>query len=798
MVTVPLYFRSPCVPTKEPFYLEKEMFDIRKFVDFDSSNRAICPACHLSKGTGYKNKTLSVFPSEIPGVMAYKCYRGCTKDEIRNAVGQPIDRMIPPALTTPPKNVLVTPQKVKEAHEALLKSKEPLQWLLARGIDLECINRYRLGLGRAKCGKGHLQAIAIPIPANADGTQFYQKKRVAPWLPEEDRPEEYKPWSQYGIPQMVYFTHKPENPKETWLCEGEWDAIRLGWEMRDSTTTAVACFTCGAGNIPPQNELDRLSHPVTTFYDRDEAGEKGSSKLQQRIGENCYRATVPAIDDCPKGWDISDALDQFGADAIGMIEEATARAEAWKEPKKPNALRDRLTTNDELLARASDYTEWLIPDILTPNELFIMAAPPRTGKSLFCMTLAKAIATGGKFLDRPVNQGAVLYVNLEDSETKIKTRQIAQGWAEGMPVYWLDNFKLSELDELKELISEIPDIRLVILDTFSRVRDDKSKESSDDMGRVLEPLQIMARDRDICILLTHHTRKITAEATGDDVDPFDLIRGTTAIRGAVRGALVIMPADGCYRIITENGYTERNDLRARINPNTLEWNLTGKWAPRIDGSMKEQVIDYLNLHGSGTVKQIAVDLGFQAGSVGTCLSKLQGEDFVTKQGGNGRSPAIYTRSFNLLQLDEAPVETYDPSTVSIVDVVSTVPRGVIFPEKVIIEKESDLSSDHFSKMITPSPEPLKQSCNTDQDSDVCFNGPPTALKQIETKSPPIEVGADVRFRGDHRTTIGKHCGKTVMKVLDLYEAPDGKNYATVAAMDWTQTQTVALKNLKLV
>jgi hypothetical protein len=774
------------------------MFDIREFVDLDPSNRAICPACSIAKGTGYKSKNLSVAADSG----AYKCHRGCTKEEIRAALGQERDRQIPAALAKPPaKAQLLTPQKVKEFHNDLLKSKEPLQWLLNRGVTTEMIQHYKLGLGRAQQEKGKfLPAITIPIPENADGTKYYQKKRVAPWV---EAP--HKPWSQYGIPATVWHSHKPATATATLLCEGEWDAMMLGWRLKDNPDISVACFTSGAGNIP--EDLTSIEGNIFTFYDLDAPGANGAKKLQEKLKERVFTATVPHPDDPKPGYDVSDAL------LDGTTEEeflaAMVQAKPYAIPKKPNPLRDRLTTNDELLARASDYTEWLIPDILTPNELFIMAAPPRTGKSLFCLTLAKAIATGGKFLDRPVNQGGVLYVNLEDSETKIKTRQIAQGWAEGMPVYWLDSFKLSELDELKELVTEIPDLRLVILDTFSRVRDDKSKESSDDMGRVLEPLQIMARDMGICILLTHHTRKITAEATGDDVDPFDLIRGTTAIRGAVRGALVIMPADGCYRIITENGYTERNDLRARINPNTLEWNLTGKWTPRIDGSMKEQVIDYLNLNGSGTVKQIAEDLGFQAGSVGTCLSKLQGEDFVTKQGGNGRSPAVYTRSFNLLQLGEEPVETYDPNTVYVTDVVSTVSRGVKLSEKVIIESKSDHLNDHFSKMITPSLEPLKQSCNPDHDSDVCLNGTSNALKQIETKvsaeciepvtkGSPIEVGSDVRFKGSLTTTIGRQCGKTVMKVMAIYEAPDGKTYATVAAMDWTQTQTVALKNLKLV
>lgn len=781
------------VQNREDF-LVMPKFKIEEFVEFDTKGRAICPACSLSKGSGYSQKNLSL----VGDSGAYKCHRGCSPEEIRAALNQPIDRQIPTAIATPAKNVTVNPQTIKAAHEALLKNNEAMGWLDDRGIDRAAVIRHRLGLTRSNQNGKMFPCITIPIPANEAGTQYYQKKRIAPWVTGDDRPDDLKPWSQYGIPAQVYFTHKPETAEKTILCEGEWDAIRLAMEYQSATTTAIACFTCGAGNIPPQDQLDRLPGKVIIFYDRDEAGEKGALKLQERLKERAFIATVPARpheDEPPKGWDISDYLFFVESGCLERLHEAIETAKPWIAPLKPNALRDRLSTNDELLARAADHTEWLIPDILTPNELFIMAAPPRTGKSLFCMTLAKAIATGSKFLDRPSTQGSVLYVNLEDSETKIKTRQIAQKWSEGMPVYWLDKFKLSELDDLKALIAELGDIRLLILDTFARVRDDKEKETSSEMGRVIEPLQEMARDMGICILLTHHTRKITAEGTGEDCDPFDLIRGNTAIRGAVRGSIVILPTEGAYRIITENGYTERNDLRARIDPATLEWKLLGQWSPRIDGSMKEQIIDYLNLHGGGTVKQIATDLGFQASSVGTCLSKLQAEDFVTKQAGKGRTPATYTRSFNLLQHVEASVETYNPVPVSDTALLQRFPKDGVLPEKVIISDESDQDLDHFSDPNSLFPEPLKQSCNPDTARDVCFNAQEGALKQIEAtkltkRKGRIETGSLVRYIG--QGSKSRICSGKKLTVLSI---ADGS--AEVTHDDWYVTQTIPLADLRL-
>ncbi|KAM3092708.1 AAA family ATPase [Phormidesmis sp. 146-12] len=640
-------------------------FDIRQHVQFNAKGRAICPSCTLSKGSDHKNLNLAIVP-DTDG--AYKCHAGCTPDDIRSALGVSKDVIVPTALAshTPSKPVTVSPQQKKAAHETLMKSDGPAKkWLHDRGITDEMIARYELGITRSVLGKNKksVPAIAIPFP-NHDGTAYYQKKRVAPWLDPSEQPDGYQAWVQKGIPARTWFTWLPAEATETYLCEGEWDAMRLGWEMRKADKPiAVACFTCGCGTVPLPDQLDLLPGAVSIFYDRNDKptkngtipGDDGARKVAAALSDPsgiCKAARgkialVPMPADCDvKGWDVSNALDQGYKieDFIQAAGKAVAPQDIVKKPHNP--LRDRLITNDELLARAPDYTEFLVPDLLTADELFVLAMPPRGGKSIFCMTLAKAVASGGKFLDRPVTQGSVLYVNLEDSETKVKRRQIAQGWGEGLPVYWLDKFKLSELDHLREIAEGIDDLRVIFLDTFSRIRDDGNKESSAELSRVLEPLQEMAKELGVCILFTHHMSKGVAEQ-GEDI--FDLIRGSGAIRSTARGAIAMIPDNDCYRLIAENGYSDRADIKVRINPETLEWRLMGNWNPRIDRDMREQIIDHLNLMGEGTVSEIAAALNFNAGSVSTTLYRLQADDLVIKEGGRGNRPARYKRSANLCQ-----------------------------------------------------------------------------------------------------------------------------------------------------
>jgi hypothetical protein len=762
------------------------MFDIREFVETDAKDRALCPACLLIKGTGYKSKNLWVEPSGN----GYKCHRGCSTDEIRDALGERRDRIIPTALATPPpKATQLTPLQVAQSHDKLLNSNHCLTWLLDRGIPLEAIKHYKIGAARSKVGKGHISAIAIPIATNDDRTHYYQKKRNAPWLPESERPAEYKPWSQYGIPAMVYFTHSPAGATETILCEGEWDAIRLGWEFRHTDEVAIACFTCGAGNVPDQTQLDRLPGKITIFYDLDEPGRNGAVKLQSKLKERSAIATVPHIGDVKPGWDISDAL--VAGFTIGDICDAMAAATPWAEPKKENKLRSRLLTNDEMIGSAPDSVEWLCPDILTADELFIIGMPPRGGKSLFCLTLALSVAIGGTFLDRPVNQGSVIYINLEDAPTKIKQRQIAQEWGENLPVYWLNKFKLSDLDELKELADEIPDLRLVVIDTFSRVRDDNQKESSAELGRTLEPLQEWAKERGICVLLTHHTSKAPSE--GHSADPFDTLRGSTSIRATCRGAIVIVPGDGGYRLLAENGYSDRLDVLVRIHPETLKWKLMGNWAPRIDGDMKAQILDHITLLGEGTVASIATALGYNAASVSTVMARLHRDGMVSKDAGKGRSPGIYHRSSNLLKLIEDQFEHPNPDTVCSTallkqDNLYGVPNG-----KVINGGESDQFIDHISEKPPTQHKLFEQSHRPDGVSDVCSNSENPSLSygnETHVEEPGFALDARVKYVGVINS-LQRICGQKKLTIVAI-----GPDSCEVTHNGWVITQTIPKTDLK--
>jgi DNA-binding transcriptional regulator YhcF (GntR family) len=769
-------------------------FNIRDHVEFDSKGRAQCPACRQD---GKNGKNLSLIPF---GDGAYKCHRGCQTQAIRDALGRPKAAAIAPSASPPTKPITVPTDTVIENHRLLMEqSTKAMQWLLNRGFSNSMIKHFTLGVGRSKCGKIWLPAITIPIPDNNDSGGWYQKKRVAPWLSESEHPPEYRRWSQYGIPSRVWWTHPPnENTFIALACEGEWDAMQIGWLLANShlgREIAAFTFTSGAGNVPKDlSDLDGIDE-IITLYDLDKAGQTGAEKLHARIPDRVKIATVPHHGQAPEGYDLSDAI-QAGftlADIFEAAKQATVPT-AVEQQKKENPLRERLVSNADLIARAPDHTEWLVDDLLTEDELFVLAAPPRGGKSFFCLTLAKAIATGGRFLERPVSKGTVIYVNCEDSEGKIKQREQAMDWPEDVPVWWMDKFKLGELPHLIEIADELPDLRLIVLDTLSRVRDDTNKESSAELGRVLEPLQEFAKKRRVCVLITHHTGKLGSE-TETAADPFDALRGSSAIRATARGVILIVPGDQCYRLLSENGHTEKLDLKIRPHPQTCEWQLLGRWEPRVDADVRTQVLDHLNLVGQATVSEIATELQLNARTVGNALSKLRSEDLITRVGGKGRQPATYVRSFTLLHSQKQASEAYNAEGESLSPLLHSNNLSGTSAKKVSNEEKSEQKIAHFSAGTPSIDNQVKQSCEPYPASDPCFTSGPEAVKQSEAScTPQLSVGDRVLYNGsDH--LLQQMFGRKHLEVLSLQENHEGW-WVTISHPSLQYPQTFSLSDVK--
>lgn len=79
-------------------------------------------------------------------------------------------------------------------------------------------------------------------------------------------------------------------------------------------------------------------------------------------------------------------------------------------------------TADELVDWYFPAPKWAVPDLLAEGAN-LLVGPPKVGKSWLALTIAIAVASGGKALDRiEVDEGEVLYLALEDTGRRLKSR----------------------------------------------------------------------------------------------------------------------------------------------------------------------------------------------------------------------------------------------------------------------------------------------------------------------------------------------------------------------------------------
>lgn len=648
------------------------MFKITDHIEFDQKGRAQCPVCVAD---GKANKNLSLIPNTDG---AYKCHRGCSTDDIRHAIGQPKgetsgDRIVPTALAQPRKEPKYHPKSAIEGNTSKLikESKLAKTWLNDRGITDEMIILHQIGVtkrtitqydGKAVINKKLLPCITVPYQYEQG---YLQKYFVAPWMQSTDRVDT-RMIQDYGLSARWWFTLKIAS-KELWICEGEWDAIALA--NQPDLKFDICTSTTGAGNIPTDlSELDQYEK-IYIWYDLDhkdskgkQPGPDGAIKLQAKLGDRAKICTVPHPENYKSGYDVSDAL----KDGFTLEQFIKASTEAIAPNKTKNDVRDRLISTQELLDRAPDFVEFLVHDLITSNELQIIAAPPRAGKSLLSLGLVEAVASGKEFLGRPTQQGDVIYVNCEDGDSKLKERVLAQGWDANIPVHWLTEFNLSEWDKLLEVCEEIQP-RLLVIDTLTSVRSDDTDENSSKVANLLKPLKQAAKRLNMAVILVHHTKKLNVQSLGE-VDVFDTMRGSGVIRSESRGAIVLAEVANIetrrneWRLIAENGSYGKQDLLVVLDANTLSWKCLSNWTPNCSESQEAQALAFLDKVGSASIQQVAENTSIPAKSAYTVVTRLVQRGMLVKQG--TRQNAVYIRAIQQIQQLNCLLNSRKSDTVS--------------------------------------------------------------------------------------------------------------------------------------
>ena len=180
----------------------------------------------------------------------------------------------------------------------------------------------------------------------------------------------------------------------------------------------------------------------------------------------------------------------------------------------------------ELLAEDIPPPQWVIDGVL-PEGLLTLIANPKAGKSLLVLMLCLRLAL---HLNADI-RGSALYLALEDSKYRLQKR--ARDMLEGRKLetdfyYAMRSPAIGKglVEELDTWLDEHPEVRLVIIDTFSVV---KPPRAGDDVSahdyKSLDGLHSLAHERHVAIIVVCHTNKrINPE------DPFDVQAGTKQLQ----------------------------------------------------------------------------------------------------------------------------------------------------------------------------------------------------------------------------------------------------------------------------
>lgn len=241
-----------------------------------------------------------------------------------------------------------------------------------------------------------------------------------------------------------------------------------------------------------------------------------------------------------------------------------------------------LTDNKKLFAIDADsLMNAYIPKLdyrvetLLPQGLSILGGAPKVGKSMMVLHMCDCVSKGIDFLGLRTNKSGVLYISLEDTERRLQSRlfDISDEGAENL-------FLVTEaltlgtgfIEQLTDFITENPNVKLIVIDTFQLVRDANTDMSYSNDYKDMSVLKHFADEFGLSILLVMHLRK------QNDSDPFNRIAGTTGIIGAADNMYILDRSDrgeGSAKLKCTGRDIETRDIELRFNKEECKWELVG-------------------------------------------------------------------------------------------------------------------------------------------------------------------------------------------------------------------------------
>lgn len=395
------------------------------------------------------------------------------------------------------------------------KNADKTDFFKNRGLKEETVKTFKLGFDEMK-------KCAV-FPYNSSLT-YYQSRNV-------DNKAFFKPKTEDAGSEPLFLANMlyVKNKDPVFVVESPICALSI---IQCGGSAIALCGTSGINKLVSQLKNKPTKNNIIISLDNDEPGKKAAAELSIQLGEIKAKYAVINI-----SGEYKDPNALLMSDSEKLKENI---AKAKSEVKKKYQSEKDSFSAAELQAENVENPDWIVERIL-PSGLAMLCAPSKIGKSWMVLQLCIKICGGEDFLSFKTNKHSCLYYALEDSKARLKDRmnKILKGGIAPDNLHFAihaDTLDSGLTDKIKEELSAYPDIKLVVIDTFQKVRARASKNellySSD--YREMGSLKDFADRNKISLLLVHHLRKMT-----DESDVFNMISGSTALMGAADSVFII-------------------------------------------------------------------------------------------------------------------------------------------------------------------------------------------------------------------------------------------------------------------
>jgi hypothetical protein len=396
---------------------------------------------------------------------------------------------------------------------AAVRLGEAKEYLVSRGIEIDVAQEYGLGVADyPKIG------LAIAMPYNESVVKF---RAVNP----ASKAEKFRHLQGSSSANLLFGFEKlkdfdPNFGKPNfYLVESELDALTLishGFSAL-SVSSATTCVDSGGNLKFETGVIDQLCEKAERIYiatDMDGPGQRCANAFVKALPPYKTRHLVWPYGgkDSNDPKDVGELYQKNPTGFRDRIEKLTSEAEDRAR---------RIVTVYSDLPKACDLgknrrpVNWLVQDILPLNDKAILSGYWGNYKSYIALSLAKAVATGSKFLGLyQTEKRPVIYLDKENSRDEIGERAVRLQIPDDAELrIWCEhNMPFPKLGDLR-LLAFAEELKpLFIIDTLTGFSEAEDENAAREMRRELEKyLELISRGG--TVLALHHPPKNHSQAS---------------------------------------------------------------------------------------------------------------------------------------------------------------------------------------------------------------------------------------------------------------------------------------------